>query len=431
MLNYYDVLGVESDAPRDEIRAAYRILVARAHPDVNASTDAERETALLNEAWSVLREPEIRAAYDAASLTTSAPLRCQRCAYATPHLRFVDLARARGENLPRHDGAMLCPRCRAREGRAAAIASLVRGGYLVGRDRRMAFAAIARDLRGGKVDARTSAALLRQIGFSYAGKNRSSEALAALEAVLEFGPDAAASRIIARLRETGATAVTPPPNPSRVLRRDWQRRGAIFATAAVLLVALVAGWFSGLGHRAGPELAARNPAVAARNVDPSLRDDVTRLASVVRTRAVAPNRAVYLFDLANDEAFSLAYEAAVVTLPSKVRSDNPWLVTLETTSQPSDAVEVPRSGSYVLARGCAPGKCNDGFVSIAYNLATHAVAGAAYIDSRWHTFGSLDPADRAMLVLAVARNRLPFARRFTLDATRESQLRGYIDEIQS
>jgi hypothetical protein len=436
-LNYYELLGVAEDAPREQIRATYRVRVAAVHPDVNAASDAEAETALLNEAWSVLREPATRAAYDAAGLATSAALRCQRCALATPELRFVVFARVQGGR-PRNEGMLVCPGCRRTEARAAALASVARGRYAARRDRRVTLGAIARDVRGGKVERHTTAALLRQIGFGYAREGRSGEALTALEAVLEFGDDPAVARVVARLREAGgrpAAPAAPPASPavSRERGPQWPFAGmrglapGAASVAALLIIAATLGWFGFRSHAATTG-AAMPPVELARNVDPALRDDAARLAGIVRPQPVPPGQ-TYLFELAADKAFALAYESAVATLPEADRERHPWLVTLETTSQPSEAVEMPRSDDYVLARGCDPRTCDDGFVSIAYNAATHAVAGAAYFAERWHPFGSNALPDRAMVMLAVAGNRLPLERRFALEPAREAELHRFIESI--
>ncbi len=61
---HYETLGVASDASADEIRAAYRALARRHHPD-RGPVDAGA-MARINEAYRVLGEPSRRAVYDAA-----------------------------------------------------------------------------------------------------------------------------------------------------------------------------------------------------------------------------------------------------------------------------------------------------------------------------------------------------------------------------
>ena len=58
----YGVLGVEPRASTDAIRAAYRALAWTLHPDLGG--DGYR-MARLNAAWSLLRDPVLRAEYDA------------------------------------------------------------------------------------------------------------------------------------------------------------------------------------------------------------------------------------------------------------------------------------------------------------------------------------------------------------------------------
>lgn len=63
--DYYKILGVSKEASADEIRKAYRRLARKYHPDVSEEPDAARKMAEINEANTVLSDPEKRAEYDA------------------------------------------------------------------------------------------------------------------------------------------------------------------------------------------------------------------------------------------------------------------------------------------------------------------------------------------------------------------------------
>ena len=63
--DYYAVLGVKRDASPKEIKAAYRKLARKHHPDVNPnSKDAEARFKEINEAYEVLSDEEKRKKYD-------------------------------------------------------------------------------------------------------------------------------------------------------------------------------------------------------------------------------------------------------------------------------------------------------------------------------------------------------------------------------
>jgi len=62
--DYYDILEIKRDAPRDEIKRAYRKLARKFHPDVSKESDAEERFKQVGEAYEVLKDPEKRAAYD-------------------------------------------------------------------------------------------------------------------------------------------------------------------------------------------------------------------------------------------------------------------------------------------------------------------------------------------------------------------------------
>jgi len=62
--DYYKILGVGRDADADQIKAAYRKLARKYHPDVSKEADAEARFKEVNEAYEVLRDPDKRGDYD-------------------------------------------------------------------------------------------------------------------------------------------------------------------------------------------------------------------------------------------------------------------------------------------------------------------------------------------------------------------------------
>lgn len=62
--DFYEVLGVSRDAGPDELQQAFRRLARQNHPDVNKDPGAEERFKEINEAYSVLSDPELRKRYD-------------------------------------------------------------------------------------------------------------------------------------------------------------------------------------------------------------------------------------------------------------------------------------------------------------------------------------------------------------------------------
>lgn len=62
--DYYEVLGVDKNASKQDIRKAYRLLARKYHPDVSKEENAEAKFKEAKEAYEVLSNEEKRAQYD-------------------------------------------------------------------------------------------------------------------------------------------------------------------------------------------------------------------------------------------------------------------------------------------------------------------------------------------------------------------------------
>lgn len=62
--DYYEVLGVQKGATKDEIKDAYRKLALQFHPDRNKAPEAEERFKEISEAYAVLSDDEKRRQYD-------------------------------------------------------------------------------------------------------------------------------------------------------------------------------------------------------------------------------------------------------------------------------------------------------------------------------------------------------------------------------
>ncbi len=62
--DYYDVLGVQRNASKDDVKNAYRKLALQYHPDRNKSPDAEERFKEISEAYAILSDDQKREQYD-------------------------------------------------------------------------------------------------------------------------------------------------------------------------------------------------------------------------------------------------------------------------------------------------------------------------------------------------------------------------------
>jgi len=83
MSTLYHVLGLPQGASHEQVKAAFRSLARRFHPDVNAGSDAaEQRFKEVSQAYETLADPGARAAYDRALMCRVAEVRRRRWTFA-------------------------------------------------------------------------------------------------------------------------------------------------------------------------------------------------------------------------------------------------------------------------------------------------------------------------------------------------------------
>jgi curved DNA-binding protein CbpA len=84
MRTLYHILGLSQDASREQVKAAFRMLARRFHPDVNVrDAAAEQRFKDVSQAYLTLANPNARAAYDHALVCRAAEMQRQRWTFAT------------------------------------------------------------------------------------------------------------------------------------------------------------------------------------------------------------------------------------------------------------------------------------------------------------------------------------------------------------
>jgi hypothetical protein len=382
-------------------------------------------------------------------MTDDRGIRCDRCATVTPHLRFVTLYAVAHGTLAA-EGTLLCPHCRGVQSVQSAFTTATHS-LMTGKPAWPAAREAARfDLAGGELDAPQNAFVLRHLAAAFEARGNPEDALTALRGSLAFEANAGAEDDVARLRAAGATGKPQPPEPRDIA--GTVRVGALGFAATVSFTTFGLSVADGVATlRQRPRIIAQaaftpapptpSPPPAATSPPPASPPDraaaaarsfagaalTGRRGGEIRTRAAAavvaaqdasagaaPPYSGYLYDLPRDRAFAASWHRALNAVPQTARAHNAWLANLETTAAPNVSLDVPGAGRYVIAWGCNPRRCRDGVVLMAYNQATRAVCAAAFYGGGWHAFGSAAVDDRAVLLVALARQQLYPDRSFPL-----------------
>jgi hypothetical protein len=119
--NFYQILHVQLDAPSEVIQSTYRTMMQKMkmHPDLGGN---QEDAALINEAYSVLMNPETRAQYDCSLMEANNTRAKQTHENQKPQNNYQKTTRVIKEGqcafceLPHHDGQHIksdsqCARC--------------------------------------------------------------------------------------------------------------------------------------------------------------------------------------------------------------------------------------------------------------------------------------------------------------------------------
>jgi DnaJ domain len=259
-LRYYQILGVASNATAAEIKAAFRRKAMEYHPDRCKLPNATVLFQLVNQAFSVLVDPESRAHYDTSTVETSdtahpsasrreppEPIRCSVCNKVSAQPRYVIFYRVFSFVLMTRREAVqgiYCSACAEKECLKAAAFTwgLAWWGFPWGPI--YGLQAIFTNLTGGKRPADINARVLAHQAWYFAAAGQMDVARAVAEQALALalkvspGEDGEAARLRAQL--DAFIASFPSVSRTPQLKDMWSLGRRPFFVQAGILTAVVA-----------------------------------------------------------------------------------------------------------------------------------------------------------------------------------------------
>ncbi len=251
--DYYSTLGVDPGASDDQVRAAYRKLAWRLHPDRNASNDAKQRFQALTEAYAVLGQRVHRNAYDRSLLAKMAdarpgklrPIRCSDCGRIAVQPRILAFVKVKSYLIwftLRHIEGVFCAACGRKAAWAASLYTACFGWWSAAGPLLTVFA-IIRNALGGRRSRASDYGLLQHNAEAFLAIKDARLAYTLARQVRESGESTLAARALntmlqaKRLDATVATGKLKDPW-KRTAYQVLGHAGLLFA-GPVLLIVLV------------------------------------------------------------------------------------------------------------------------------------------------------------------------------------------------
>jgi hypothetical protein len=220
----YGALGVKPDASTADIRAAFRKMAWRLHPDRNRAPEAQSQFQKLNEAYATLSNPVLRAAYDRARQGGAKeappppagpqPICCSECGRPTAQPRILAFQTVRSFVIWSRRSSVEGIFCVACARRAALDASWVCAarGWWAPLGPVLTLVAIATNAMGGVRQPNSDQRLLLMNAQAFLANNNTALAYALARKVSTSAKpplSAEARKMMTALRSSGASERTP------------------------------------------------------------------------------------------------------------------------------------------------------------------------------------------------------------------------------
>ena len=181
--NYYAILGVSPQASAAEIKKAYHVRARQLHPDKNPKKDTTRDFQYLQEAYNVLKNPEMRRQYDSNPFASGAsshasqhryyhkepppsprrkqahrtsakgPVKCSKCGVISAQPRYVVFYQVKSffsvsTKIPLE--GVYCPRCACSTAAKASFMTWILGWWAFPQGIIWSLEALFTNFKGGK-----------------------------------------------------------------------------------------------------------------------------------------------------------------------------------------------------------------------------------------------------------------------------------------